>query len=440
MKKIKVITSILLVALIAVGWGIKIKSITNNTSIYNESIKNGDYFLEDKLYQKAIDEYKTALSIKESVDIRNKYLDSYSLGYADEVVTSGAYLNALEATCKIYPRYANYWEWIIEVCIDTNQYEKAYSYYKKSVNSGAKSEKLTELGDTVQYSYTLKNRTYTKKYRNSEGLYTVYKENKWGVMDASGEWKYECEYNFASPASKNGEVILTTDKDTRELKGSGIVQNYIKEEINSCKAPVGDIALIYKNGWRFYDCGKNEYILSSYDDASVFMSDKAFVKKSGKWSWIDKEGNSASDIQFDNVKLFDSGEYLYGDYFLAPVNGNYGLYNKSGKKKNDIQGTEVDLYLGEQIAFKGENGKWGFVNNNNKVIIEPQYDEAKSFSGGLAAVKMNGKWGFINDEGRIVIDYQFVDADYFTSEGLCFVSFVEDEYSQINLKFKRKNN
>lgn len=39
MKKIKVITSILLVALIAVGWGIKIKSITNNTSIYNESIK-----------------------------------------------------------------------------------------------------------------------------------------------------------------------------------------------------------------------------------------------------------------------------------------------------------------------------------------------------------------------------------------------------------------
>jgi hypothetical protein len=56
----------------------------------------------------------------------------------------------------------------------------------------------------------------------------------------------------------------------------------------------------------------------------------------------------------------------------------------------------------------------------------------------LAAVKMNGKWGFINKEGRTVIDYQFVDADYFTSEGLCFVSFVKDEYCQINLKFKRR--
>ena len=62
----------------------------------------------------------------------------------------------------------------------------------------------------------------------------------------------------------------------------------------------------------------------------------------------------------------------------------------------------------------------------------------KCFSNGLAAVKMNGKWGFINKEGRTVIDYQFVDADYFTSEGLCFVSFVKDEYCQINLKFKRR--
>lgn len=176
----------------------------------------------------------------------------------------------------------------------------------------------------------------------------------------------------------------------------------------------------------------------NYEDASVFMNNKAFVKKSGKWHLIDKNGNDTSDTQFDNVKLFDSGEYLYDDYFLASVNGAYGLYNKSGKKKTDIQGTEVDLYLGEEIAFKGDNGKWGFINSNNKVVIEPQYDDAKSFSNGLAAVKMNGKWGFINKEGRNVIDYQFVDADYFTSEGLCFVSFVKDEYCQINLKFKRR--
>jgi len=37
------------------------------------------------------------------------------------------------------------------------------------------------------------------------------------------------------------------------------------------------------------------------------------------------------------------------------------------------------------IAFKNNN-KWGFVNEEGKIVIEPQYDNAKSFSYGLAAV------------------------------------------------------
>lgn len=55
---------------------------------------------------------------------------------------------------------------------------------------------------------------------------------------------------------KNSEVILSTDKDTRELKGADVVQNYVNEEINECKAPSEDIVLINKDGWRFYDCNK----------------------------------------------------------------------------------------------------------------------------------------------------------------------------------------
>lgn len=63
-------------------------------------------------------------------------------------------------------------------------------------------------------------------------------------MSASGDWKYECSYDFASPVSKNSEVILSTDKDTRELKGSDVIQNYVNEEINECKASSEDIVLI----------------------------------------------------------------------------------------------------------------------------------------------------------------------------------------------------
>lgn len=436
MNKLKIIITILLAGLIITGWGTRINSITKETGKYSSYLENAEYYVENRLYQKAIAEYKNALNIKDSIDVRNKYLDTYSAAYDDGVVTRNSYMSALEESCELYPKHVSYWEWILEICVNSKQYENGHSYYKKATNQGVKSEKLIDLGDKINYSYTLKNKIYTKKIRNSNGVYSLYSNNKWGVMNVSGNWKFECEYVFASPVSKDSEVIIRTDKDTRVLNGSNIVQNYISEDITQCKAPSEDIVPIYKNGWKFYDCKTKEYILSTYDDVSVFMNNNAAVKKSGKWTIIDKNGNETSEIQYDDIKLFDSGEYLYNDYFLASVDGNYGLYDKSGKKKTDIQGTDVDLYLGEEIAFKGENGKWGFVNSKNKVIIEPQYDEAKSFSGGLAAVKMNGKWGFINKDGRTVIDYQFVDADYFTSEGLCFVSFVKDEYCQINLKFK----
>ena len=34
----------------------------------------------------------------------------------------------------------------------------------------------------------------------------------------------------------------------------------------------------------------------------------------------------------------------------------------------------------EEIAYKDSNGKWGFVNNDGKTVIEPKFDEAMSFS------------------------------------------------------------
>ena len=39
--------------------------------------------------------------------------------------------------------------------------------------------------------------------------------------------------------------------------------------------------------------------------------------------------------------------------------------------------------------------------------IAPQYEDAREFSEGLAAVKKNGKWGYIDEENKVVIDFQY---------------------------------
>ncbi len=77
--------------------------------------------------------------------------------------------------------------------------------------------------------------------------------------------------------------------------------------------------------------------------------------------------------------------------------------------------------LGEGMDLINTDGKWGYTKRlNNEIIVRPQYDSAKGFKEGLAAVKLNGKWGFIDKTGKVVIPFQFSEAWSF-AEGLAAV-------------------
>lgn len=52
-------------------------------------------------------------------------------------------------------------------------------------------------------------------------------------------------------------------------------------------------------------------------------------------------------------------------------------------------------------------GKWGFIDPNGTIVIEPQFDNASCFNEGLAKIQIGDKWGFIDPTGNIVIQPQF---------------------------------
>jgi len=53
------------------------------------------------------------------------------------------------------------------------------------------------------------------------------------------------------------------------------------------------------------------------------------------------------------------------------------------------------LYAQELIPYR-KGDKWGFCTPDKKVVIQPKYDDAWSFSEGFARVELKGKWGFID--------------------------------------------
>jgi hypothetical protein len=49
------------------------------------------------------------------------------------------------------------------------------------------------------------------------------------------------------------------------------------------------------------------------------------------------------------------------------------------------------------------NGKYGFVDEQGKVVVEPRYDNARDFRLKRAAIERDGKWGFLDPDGKEVI-------------------------------------
>jgi hypothetical protein len=67
-----------------------------------------------------------------------------------------------------------------------------------------------------------------------------------------------------------------------------------------------------------------------------------------------------------------------------------------------------------------QNGKWGYIDRTGKLKISAQFEEARPFSEGLAAIRVGGKSGYIDRTGKLMIEPQFSFANEFI-DGLAIV-------------------
>ncbi len=76
----------------------------------------------------------------------------------------------------------------------------------------------------------------------------------------------------------------------------------------------------------------------------------------------------------------------------------------------------------DPYPFQRSDGKWGYVDDNHCWVISPQFEGAREFTEGIAAVRVGfgGKWGFVNSTGEFVIGPHYLQA-YSFSEGLAAV-------------------
>ena len=89
----------------------------------------------------------------------------------------------------------------------------------------------------------------------------------------------------------------------------------------------------------------------------------------------------------------------------------------------------------ENTLFASEkDGKWGFVDKNNNVKIDYQYDKVTELNElGFAGIKKDGKWGVIDKDGNIILEPTYTIPEqngepYFIGKYYKVISGYEEEY------------
>lgn len=101
---------------------------------------------------------------------------------------------------------------------------------------------------------------------------------------------------------------------------------------------------------------------------------------------------------------------------LYPIkeNGNYGYMNKFGKIIINPQFEDAKDFK-DGFAIIKISGKYGFINKSGKISVNPIYEDLQNFSDGLARIKTDGKYGFIGKDGKTVIKPQFDYVESFSN-------------------------
>ena len=288
-----------------------------------------------------------------------------------------------------------------------------------------------------------------------DGLLKVYKNGKYGYINKKGELVIPCVYDeagifsegwayaikYTSPDEEWGIPILTAsfiDKTGKLVLES---QYTIKSK---ARYKDGLIVVLNDNGQYGYMNRQGKLAIPcKYDDAEDFSEGFARVLMDGSYFFINKEGTIKSKQFKDDVSTFvcdgfiryggnyrDSyGGLSYGDGFYS-INGNAsiplkyngagdfseglafvsennsswkGFIDKNGKRALDFKYLVEDdkpKFKEGLVVVLNDNGKYGYMNRNGRMIVPCQFDEARNFSDGLAAVRDHEKLGFVDKYGN----------------------------------------
>lgn len=239
----------------------------------------------------------------------------------------------------------------------------------------------------------------------SEGLADVRKNGLIGFVNKNGELVIPCKYKnlYNGCGFREGLVGVSIDG---ELPGD--IWGYIDQN--------GNIIIPFQKGITGAPFSSGLSMRYRTDKNGLLIIHGTACEG----AFIYKNGEQASDFfETQNIEGFRKGYCTIKD-----KNGWEGLVNTQGEFTIPCKYSFIANGFDDKYVLIGINNKYGFADKaTGQIVIPPIYEisyRGWSFNEGLIPVKKDGKYGYINEHNQIVIPFTYDDAFAF-SEGFAVV-------------------
>ncbi len=293
-------------------------------------------------------------------------------------------------------------------------------------------------------------------YSEDSKLLILQKDNKYGVTDLNGKQILSVDYeqikipgNYIIAIKDSKQIIYDLTGTPKEnLKYTNILDTE-NENYNITVDKNDKYGLINKNGDILIG-NKYNYIQYLYDNYFIVGGE------TGKSGIINEKGEEILPIKYEviqklnkdnivqtivgnvlelynkemnNILSMENGKIEINDDYIKVYSSNQTSYiSNGGIVKNNFEIFDNNIFASERA------GKWGFVDKDNNVIIDYQYDKVTEINElGFAGIKKDGKWGVIDEKANIILEptYKIPEQNgepYFIGKYYKVISGYEEEY------------
>lgn len=168
----------------------------------------------------------------------------------------------------------------------------------------------------------------------------------------------------------------------------------------------------------------NPVIDLKYDYIFDIEKDLFYFKENDLCGVVNNSGDVLVEARYSKIRS-------YNDSVFVATKGAFQVFvNRQGKEFFDSKYTHLMTSGKDLIVVTTKEKKFGYINWNGDIIIEPKYDHATGFKNDRARVVLNKKYGIINKDGDYILDPRF-DKIKFTALG--YDVQLANEWIQIDL-------